>query len=76
MDVEPYVNELTDAAVAAARALANASTDVKNEALERMAEDLLANADELKDVLSVVLGRQPKLIASAAQDVDWEDLMR
>ncbi len=33
------------------------------------------NADELKDVMSVVFGQQPELIASAAQDVDWQQVL-
>ena len=34
------------------------------------------NADKLKDVLSVVFGRPPELIALAAENVDWQDLLR
>jgi len=48
MDIEQYVDELTAKAVVAARALANASADAKNEALELMADGLLAGADALK----------------------------
>ena len=33
------------------------------------------NADELKYVMSVVFGQQPKPIPSAAQDVDWQQVL-
>ena len=48
MDVEQYVDGLTAKAVAAARAMATASTEAKNAALEAMADAILANADALK----------------------------
>ena len=48
VDISTYVDELTANAVAASRALANASTDAKNQALDLMADGLLANAAELK----------------------------
>jgi glutamate-5-semialdehyde dehydrogenase len=48
MDVQSYVDELTGKAVAASRALANASTEAKNRALGLMADGLLANAGTLK----------------------------
>ena len=48
MNAETYAKGLTDKAVAAARAMATASTDAKNNALGLMADGVLANAEALK----------------------------
>ena len=48
MDVSTYTDELVQRAVVAARALAKASTEAKNAALEAMAEGILVNAGSLK----------------------------
>ncbi len=48
MDVQQYVDGLAAKAVAAARSLADASTDAKNRALRLAADGLLGGADALK----------------------------
>jgi glutamate-5-semialdehyde dehydrogenase len=48
MDTEAYVDEVTGKAVAAARALAGATTEAKNRALEGMADAIPAGAESLR----------------------------
>ncbi len=48
MDVNTYTDELVERAAVAARALAGASTEAKNAALEAMADGIMVNADALK----------------------------
>ena len=47
MDVQQHIDEITAKAVAAARSLANASTDAKNRALRLAADGLISAADAL-----------------------------